>query len=66
MTIKQIISYALLIFIPVSIGAEFFQWGTLTIFITSGLAIVPLAVWLSTATEEIAIATGCVVGRTTL
>ncbi|HEY9649484.1 MAG TPA: calcium/proton exchanger [Coleofasciculaceae cyanobacterium] len=58
MTVKQILSYALLVFIPLSIGAEFFHWGTLTIFITSGLAIVPLAVWLSTATEEIAIATG--------
>lgn len=62
MTIKQILSSALLVFIPLSIGAEFFHWNTLIIFITSGLAIVPLAVWLSTATEEIAIATGPSVG----
>jgi Ca2+:H+ antiporter len=62
MTIKKILSYVLLVFIPISIGAEFFKWGTLTIFITSGLAIVPLAVWLSTATEEVAIATGPSVG----
>jgi Ca2+:H+ antiporter len=62
MTIKKILSYILLVFIPISIAAEFFDWGTLTIFITSGLAIVPLAIWLSTATEEVAIATGPSVG----
>jgi Ca2+:H+ antiporter len=62
MTIKQIFSYVLLVFIPISIGAEFFDWGTITIFITSGLAIVPLAVWLSIATEQVAIATEPSVG----
>lgn len=62
MTIKKIFSYVLLIFVPISIAAELLDWGTLTIFITSGLAIVPLAVWLSTATEEVAIATGPSIG----
>lgn len=62
MTIKKILSYILLVFVPLSIAAEFFDWGTLTIFITSGLAIVPLAIWLSTATEEVAIAAGPSVG----
>jgi Ca2+:H+ antiporter len=62
MTIKKILSLVLLLFVPISIGAEFFNWGTLTIFITSGLAIVPLAIWLSTATEEVAIATGPSIG----
>jgi len=62
MSIKKIISLGLLIFIPISIAAEHFEWGTLTVFITSALAIVPLAVWLSTATEEVAIVTGSSIG----
>ena len=52
----------MLVFIPISIAAEHFEWGTLTVFITSALAIVPLAVWLSTATEEVAIVTGSSIG----
>lgn len=62
MSIKKIISLGLLVFIPISIAAEHFEWGTLTIFITSGVAIIPLAVWLSTATEEVAIVTGASIG----
>lgn len=62
MSIKKIISLGLLVFIPISIAAEHFEWGTLTIFITSGVAIIPLAVWLSTATEEVAIVTGSSIG----
>lgn len=62
MSIKKIISLGLLVFIPISIAAEHFEWGTLTVFITSALAIVPLAVWLSTATEEVAIVTGSSIG----
>ncbi len=62
MGIKKIISYVLLIFIPISIAAEYLHWGSLTVFITSALAIVPLAVWLSTATEEIAIVVGPSIG----
>lgn len=58
MSIKQLISYGLLAFVPISILAETLHWGALTVFITSGLAIVPLAIWLSTATEEVAIAVG--------
>ena len=62
MSIKKIISIALLIFIPISIAAEYLHWGTLTVFITSALSIVPLAIWLSTATEEVAIVTGPSIG----
>lgn len=62
MDIKKIVSYILLVFIPISIAAEHFEWGTLTVFITSALAIVPLAIWLSTATEEVAIVTGPSIG----
>lgn len=62
MSIKKIISLGLLVFIPISIAAEHLEWGTLTIFITSGIAIIPLAIWLSTATEEVAIVTGASIG----
>lgn len=62
MSIKKIISLGLLVFVPISIAAEYLHWGTFTIFITSGLAIVPLAIWLSTATEEVAIVTGSSIG----
>ena len=62
MTIKNIISLGLLIFIPISIAAEYLEWGSLAVFITSAIAIIPLAIWLSTATEEVAIVTGSAIG----
>jgi Ca2+:H+ antiporter len=62
MSIKKILSIVLLIFIPISIAAENLHWGTMTVFVTSALAIVPIAIWLSTATEEVAIVTGPAIG----
>jgi Ca2+:H+ antiporter len=62
MSIKKIFSIGLLIFVPISIAAETLHWGTMTIFVTSALAIVPLAIWLSTATEEVAVVTGPSIG----
>jgi Ca2+:H+ antiporter len=62
MSIKQIFSLGLLAFIPISIAAERLEWGALTVFGTSALAIVPLAIWLSTATEEVAIVAGPSIG----
>ena len=62
MTIKNIISLGLLIFIPISIAAEYLEWGSLSVFITSAIAIIPLAIWLSTATEEVAVVTGASIG----
>ena len=62
MSIKKTLSIGLLIFIPISIAAEYLHWGTLTVFITSGIAIVPLAIWLSTATEEVAVVAGSSIG----
>jgi len=62
MDIKKIISLGLLVFIPISIAAEFLEWGPLTVFFTSGVAIIPLAIWLSTATEEIAVVAGSSIG----
>ena len=62
MKIKNIISLGLLIFIPISIAAKYLEWGSLAVFVTSAIAIVPLAIWLSTATEEVAIVTGSTIG----
>ncbi len=62
MSLKKQLSIGLLIFIPISIVAKYLQWGDLAVFITSALAIVPLAIWLSTATEEVAVVTGSAIG----
>jgi Ca2+:H+ antiporter len=58
MLTKDNIFLVLLLFIPVSIAAHFLHWGALTVFITSALAILPLAAWMGTATEEIAVVLG--------
>ncbi|MFM7323976.1 MAG: cation transporter, partial [Nodosilinea sp.] len=59
---QTLFSIGLLVFIPVSILAERLGWGALTVFALSALAIVPLAIWLSTATEELAVLTGPTIG----
>lgn len=58
MTVKNIVFSVLLIFIPISLAAEYLHWGELAVFITAGLAILPLAAWMGTATEEIAVVVG--------
>jgi Ca2+:H+ antiporter len=58
MNSRQAIALALLAFVPISAAAEHFHWGDGVVFLTAVLAILPLAVWLSTATEEISIALG--------
>lgn len=54
----QTIISSLLLFIPISIAGHFLGWESSTIFITSALAIIPLAAWMGTATEEIAVVLG--------
>ncbi|MEM9768537.1 MAG: calcium/proton exchanger [Cyanobacteria bacterium P01_D01_bin.71] len=58
MLIKNLIFYGLLIFVPVSLAAYWFDWGDLVVFITAGLAIIPLAGWMGSSTEEIAVVLG--------
>ena len=58
MLTKNTILFALLVFVPISIAAHFLEWGASVVFITSGLAIVPLAAFMGTATEEIAVVAG--------
>ncbi|MGG6298152.1 calcium/proton exchanger [Leptolyngbya sp. AN02str] len=62
MNFKKYISFPLLLFIPLSVAADALHWGDLVVFITSAIAIAPLAIWLSTATEELALALGPAVG----
>jgi Ca2+:H+ antiporter len=62
MSIKKNLSIVMLAFVPLSIAAETLEWGTMPVFVTSALAILPLAIWLSTATEEVAVVTGPSVG----
>ncbi|MBE9179951.1 calcium/proton exchanger [Oculatella sp. LEGE 06141] len=58
MALKTLIPLILLLFVPVSIAAEQLHWGETAVFVTSALAIVPLSIWLTTATEKIAVVTG--------
>jgi len=58
MSIKNIIFSILLIFVPISIAAHYLHWGTLVEFGLACLAILPLAAWIGTATEEIAVVVG--------
>ncbi|MDX2232775.1 MAG: calcium/proton exchanger [Leptolyngbyaceae cyanobacterium bins.349] len=62
MPTKNLISIGLLIFVPIAIIADKLEWGALTVFGLSAVAIVPLAIWLSTATEEIAVTLGPAIG----
>jgi Ca2+:H+ antiporter len=58
MSIRNVIFFGFLGFIPVSIAAELLGWGDLIVFVTAALAIIPLAGWMGTATEEIAVVLG--------
>jgi Ca2+:H+ antiporter len=58
MSLKSAIFLGLLAFIPVSIAGHFLHWSSLVIFLTSAAAILPLAAWMGTATEEIAVVLG--------
>ena len=58
MSIKNVIFYGFLGFIPVSLAAHFLGWSDLVIFVTAALAIIPLAGWMGAATEEIAVVVG--------
>ena len=49
---------AMLLFMPISIAAHFQEWGAAIVFITAALAIIPLAAFMGTATEEIAVVVG--------
>ncbi|TAF51864.1 MAG: calcium/proton exchanger [Oscillatoriales cyanobacterium] len=62
MSTKDKIFLVLLGFIPISIAAHSSDWGATVIFLTAACAIVPLAAWMGTATEELAVVVGPTVG----
>ncbi|MGK7954325.1 MAG: calcium/proton exchanger [Crocosphaera sp.] len=55
---KSVILSILLIFIPLSLGSRYLEWGATLTFVTAALAIVPLAAFMGQATEEIAVVVG--------
>ncbi len=58
MSIKNLIFFGLLAFVPISAAAHFLEWGELAVFVTAAIAIIPLAGWMGHATEEIAVVLG--------
>ena len=62
MKLRQFVALVLLLFVPVSVLADRLHWGDGAVFVTTVLAILPLAVWLSTATEELSLALGPNIG----
>ncbi|MDG2615326.1 calcium/proton exchanger [Thermoleptolyngbya sichuanensis A183] len=62
MLLKRFPALVLLVFIPISLLAHGQDWGDAAVFVTSALAIAPLAIFLSRATEELALALGPTVG----
>lgn len=58
MLTKNSILFLLLLFLPLSLAAHYLEWEATTVFIFSALAIIPLAAFMGTATEEIAVAVG--------
>lgn len=61
LNLKNILS-VLLLFVPISIAGHFLGWSDQIVFVTSALAIIPLAAWMGTATEEIAVVMGPALG----
>ena len=56
---KKILFLFPLVFVPISLVAKYLLgWEDLIMFILAGLAIIPLAGWMGTATEEIAVVVG--------
>lgn len=61
-SIKNLFSLGLLAFLPLTVLAESLHWSDGAVFVCSALAIVPLAIWLSTATEKMAVVLGPSIG----
>ncbi|HYP04348.1 MAG TPA: calcium/proton exchanger, partial [Cyanobium sp.] len=62
MTSRTTIALGLLAMVPVSVAAERLHWGDGVVFLTTVASIIPLAIWLSTATEELSITLGPSIG----
>ena len=58
MLTKNTIFFLLLLFVPFSIAAHYLEWDGTLVFLAAALAIVPLAAFMGTATEEITVVVG--------
>lgn len=58
MLTKNTIFFLLLLFVPLSLAAHYLEWDGTLVFLAAALAIVPLAAFMGTATEEIAVVVG--------
>lgn len=61
-SLRQLAATGLLAALPLSWAAAWWHWGDLPVFFSSAVAILPLAIWLSTATEELSLALGPSIG----
>lgn len=61
MTLERLF-FALLVFTPLAVVGEYLAWPPLAVFILSALAIVPLAKYIGSATEDLALRTTPAVG----
>ncbi|WP_425215795.1 calcium/proton exchanger [Tumidithrix helvetica] len=62
MPMRKLIPLIPLVFVPISIAADQLAWGDTAVFFTSALAIIAVSIWLSTATEKIAVVMGPSIG----
>lgn len=62
MSMKNKILLGMLLFVPLSFLAEYLNLPPVLVFITSGLAIIPLAAWIANSTEAIAAVVGPALG----
>ncbi|UCC86262.1 MAG: calcium/proton exchanger [Anaerolineales bacterium] len=51
-------NYGLLVFVLIAIAGRYLGWSPILVFATACLGVVPLAGWMGTATEELAVRTG--------
>ncbi len=58
MNTKDKILLRMLVFVPISFATEWLHLHPVIVFLTSGLAIIPLAAWIANSTEEIASVVG--------
>ena len=62
MALRNSPALLLLALVPISVAASLLHWGDWAVCLTAGLAILPLAIGMSTATEELALALGPTLG----
>ena len=62
MCFRNRIALASLGFVPLSLAMQWLNWGDIAIFATAIGSIIPLAIWLSRATEELSISLGPSIG----